>query len=460
MSKPAIEARLAAAAKGFTQVIKRGDNHIVTRDPTTGKCAYDGQVGGGWHYGAGLETDTAFEQDVDQNYLKMVKALYHVRARKSFSAGDLLKWTDPTTGQYVIFQPNNLSWVDNVTESQQFIASPAAVTGAATDDVILWNAAYGAGRHFRYQAGPLRLTKHLIIDAAANLPTVTVSNPYLELAFVMTPSSGVSLIVDGGTWGKKTTKTTVSAIEFRTSQGVTLWSFSAPTAHDSAGSDVAGIMQLRKQGGNLIVSVRFPKSWIEAATFPIFIDPTLDYQTGASGDDGFVRENDSTFYGTTTNLNLGRTSSNIHHMFARFVAVTIPDGATIDQATISLKLYAAGGTPETKIYAENSANPNAPTTYSDFAGRTLTSAYVSWSPGYNDDAFHVSGNLSSIFSELMTARSYASGAAVIVFVKNSKSVAEIHYATARSYDYGAASGPKLHIEYTEASAAKSQVIWI
>jgi len=44
MAKPATTARLEAAAKGFTEVIKRGDNHIVTKNPTTGKCAYDGPM--------------------------------------------------------------------------------------------------------------------------------------------------------------------------------------------------------------------------------------------------------------------------------------------------------------------------------------------------------------------------------------------------------------------------------
>lgn len=81
MAKPATEARLAAAAKGFTQVIVRGNAHIITKNPTTGKCCYDGQVGGGWHYGAGLETDTALEPDTDANYWKMVKALYNIKVR-------------------------------------------------------------------------------------------------------------------------------------------------------------------------------------------------------------------------------------------------------------------------------------------------------------------------------------------------------------------------------------------
>lgn len=47
MSKPATDMRLQRAAEGFTEVIGRGNAHIITKNPTTGKCAYDGQVGGG-----------------------------------------------------------------------------------------------------------------------------------------------------------------------------------------------------------------------------------------------------------------------------------------------------------------------------------------------------------------------------------------------------------------------------
>jgi hypothetical protein len=48
MSKPATDIRLQRSADGFTQVIGRGNAHIITKNPTTGKCAYDGQVGGDW----------------------------------------------------------------------------------------------------------------------------------------------------------------------------------------------------------------------------------------------------------------------------------------------------------------------------------------------------------------------------------------------------------------------------
>lgn len=95
MANPAKAAREAAESKGFSQVFSRLHNGVIMRNPGTGKCSLDLSIGTGWHYGAGLEADTAWEADADQNYLKMVKALYNVRARKAFQAGDLLKWIDP-----------------------------------------------------------------------------------------------------------------------------------------------------------------------------------------------------------------------------------------------------------------------------------------------------------------------------------------------------------------------------
>lgn len=457
MSKPATDVRLQRAAEGFTQVVGRGNAHIITRNPANGKCAYDCQVGGGWHYGDGLETDTAWEADSDQNYIKMVKAGYNLRARKLFNAGDLIQWTDPVSGQYVKFQPQNFQWIDGTTGSNSLISVAQAVASPSIDDdKLYWPAAFGAGRHFRYIAAPTKLIKHLIIDSAANIPACPswITNPWLELTFTLTPSSGVTMYVDGQAWNQATAKTTANAIEFRLPSGQVVWSMAAPLAYDSSemGEPCQGQIKLYVNKKVKYAAVRFPKSWIDGAIFPITLDPTVDYQVGASGDDGFVRENASYFDNTAANLNLGRTTSNIHHTFARFDGVTIPDGATIDSAKIALKLFANGGSPYMKIYAEDAADPDAPTSYSDFAGRSLTTAYAEWSPTYTSENWYDSSSLIGVIGELME-RSYASGAAIIIIVKNAKTVAENHYASARSYDYsGNVSGPKLHIEYTEAAS--------
>jgi len=119
MSKPATDIRLQRSADGFTQVIGRGNAHIITKNPTTGKCAYDGQVGGGWHYGAGLETDTAWQAGTAPWNWQMVKANYNVFALSQFNQGQVVKWFDPSSGQYVTFQPMALQWTNSLNQIQQ-----------------------------------------------------------------------------------------------------------------------------------------------------------------------------------------------------------------------------------------------------------------------------------------------------------------------------------------------------
>ena len=380
MSKPATEARLAAAAKGFTQVIGRGNAHIITKNPMTGKCAYDGQVGGGWHYNGDQETDTAWEADSDQNYLKMVKAGYNLRARKLFNAGDLIQWTDPVSGQYVKFQPQNFQWIDGTTGSNSLISVAQAISAPTIDDdKLYWPAAFGAGRHFQYIASPTKLIKHLIIDSAANLPACPswITNPWLELTFTLTPSSGVTMYVDGQAWNQATAKTTANAIEFRLPSGEVVWSMAAPLAYDSSedGNQCNGQIKLYVNKKIKYCSVRFPKSWIDSAVFPIMLDPTLDYQIGAGGNDGYAIA-DLAFNNTSAYSQLGRTNSKLVHNYSRFPSVTIPVGATIDVATYSLKIgaYACSGTPTVDVYAEDADNP----TYRELKSRDVK---IDWKTG-------------------------------------------------------------------------------
>src|SRR3990172_7922526 len=138
MAKPAAEARLAAQARGFTEIVERGRGHLVTRNPSTGTFAIDSQAGGvGWHYGAGLEVDTAWEVDTGAWQYRMLKAEFNLHARNILNAGDTIEWLDPSSGESLILQPLGLNWVDNITNSRQQIALPQAVTAQVVGDDIL-----------------------------------------------------------------------------------------------------------------------------------------------------------------------------------------------------------------------------------------------------------------------------------------------------------------------------------
>ena len=454
MSSPARDARLLAASKGFTQVIGRGSAHIVTRNPTTGKCAYDGQVGGGWHYGAGLETDTAWVAGVAPWKYQIVKANYNLFALSNLSNGQILKWLDPASGQSITFQPMALQWTNSLNQIQQ-ISMPQSVAAQVNDDILYWPAGYGAGLHFKYIASPSRLNKLLIIDSAASLPATGYDT--LELNFIMQMSAGVTAYIDSGSglaaWDKKTTIDTVKAIEFRLSGGSIVWSFAVPIARDSARNETIGSMRLKKSGSSLYVSCRFPKSWIDSAVFPIMLDPTVDYQVGASANDGFYDIDYSYFY-SADELRYGSASANFRYVgFARFTGVTIPVGATITTANLQFLIYSAYGShPLLDIYFEDAANPGAITDAADGEGCTRTTATVQSTPN-TTSGWWTTSDISSIIQELVNSYSFASGAAMQAIVRPPAISGSNQYGKARAYDYtGNVSGPKLHIEYTEEAA--------
>jgi len=456
MSKPATEARLAAAANGFTQVLARGNAHIITKNPTTGKCAYDGQVGGGWHYGEGLETDTAWEADSDSNYLRMVKAGYNLRARKLFNAGDLIQWTDPVSGQYVKFQPQNFQWIDGTTGSNSLISVAQAVASPSVDDdKLYWANAFGAGRHFRYTAAPTRLIKHLIIDSAANLPACPtwITNPWLELTFTLTPSSGVTMYVDGVAWNRAKSKTTANAIEFRLPSGQVVWSMAAPLAYDSSemGEPCNGQIKLYVNKKIKYCSVRFPKSWIDTAVFPIVIDPAVDYQVSGTGDDGCW--DTSYFWNNDTRNYIGFLDSAISNVFARWTGVTIPAGATIDVAYVSVYREGSSGTPAAcKMYFNDVNAPTAPTTLATAKAKVKTTAYANWTPPTSGTWVN-SPSAVDIITELIGSYDYSAGAAMMMlWIGAGKGTVKYMYFT--DYTGNTTRAPKLHIEYTEAASGK------
>jgi len=292
------------------------------------------------HYGASFENeiDAAWTVDTGAWQWKMVLNRFNLHARSVLNAGDLLEWLDPTSANTVTFQPLGLNWVDNVTDSRQQIAIAQAVTGVASDNVMTWTNGYGAGRHFRYTTMPERLVKHIIIDAAANLPAPTVSNPYLEIEFIIKKTAGVTLYVDGVAWDNSTKTNTASRIEYRLANQTVVWSFDFPGADDSAGNHIAGIFQLRRQGANRYCTVRIPKSWIDTAVFPIYLDPTLT--DGYGGDvqtykDVFINQDKPTFnYGIHTELALVPFAPYVIKSLIEFDLSGIAATSTCDDATV------------------------------------------------------------------------------------------------------------------------------
>jgi hypothetical protein len=183
---------------------------------------------------------------------------------------------------------------------------------------------------------------------------------------------------------------------------------------------------------------------------------TVDYQVSAGADDCTWLTG---YYSSSgTSLPLGGSAVGAYKTAARF-AVTLPAGATITAAHVSLYIDFISGSPTADVYAEDAANPGAISSEEDGESRALTTAKVAWSS--YDSGWCDSPDISSVITELMGDYSYAAGKALqIILVGTSTSG---NYAAARAQEYdGNTYGPKLHIEYTESAGgyAHSQCIII
>lgn len=303
------------------------------------------------HYGAGnSEIDTTWTATTGAWQYQILTNSFRLYSRNVLNAGDTIQWLDPLSGQSVTLQPLALNWV-NQDDSRQQITQPQAVTATVDDCRLTWTNGYGTGRHFRYTAHPTRLVKEFIIDAAANLPAPAAwltGTLYLEVEFILKRSAGVTLYVDGSAGNNSTKTTTAQAIEFRTSTGQTVWQFDAPRATDAAGNSTPGLLQLRKQGSTSYVTVRFPRAWVQSATYPITLDPTLTDGYGgdvATSKDTYIVESDpNTNNGTNTQLQPHNYAvGNTRNVLIQFDVSSL-SSVTVDSATLTLRYLSGTGT--------------------------------------------------------------------------------------------------------------------
>lgn len=185
--------------------------------------------------------------------------------------------------------------------------------------------------------------------------------------------------------------------------------------------------------------------------------PSLDYQVGASADDADQSNTGSTSITRTPLLN---TDGADEWNGWRFQNVTIPDGATITSAYLTLYFTSStSDEPDVTIYGANKGASGGPFSeaQNNITNRARTTASVDWgsanlgAPGWFDTS-----DLSTIVQELIDSYSYASGAQM-VFVWKSRANDSARDTSVQSYDGDSSLAAKLHIEYTEGGGGASAV---
>ncbi len=428
----------------------RGRNYIVHVHPDNpNRAMLDTQVGGvGWHSGNGPfteadEIDTAWAPSSGSWLWEMTHADFH-----AYLNNGSYRYIDAPSGEYVNLDVTALEWRNNERQTQNIPL--VTVSPSANDDIITWEGLFGSGTRLQVQAQTARLAKYLRLATSTSLPLPTIGGTDIQLVFRfrLQRSSGVSIFVDGSVWNENTQIRTGSLVEFRlVSTGELVWKFMVPYATDASQTPaiVMGTQVLKKTGANLFVEVEIPYSWLQTAIYPVTIDPTIDPQVGASGDDG-------TWWATLFNSTNGYTdlgnNTVARNSFHRFTGVSL--SGTVTTSYISVRAWGQSTVAiNLKIRADDEDNPTAPTSNSDAAGRAQTTAGIDWDTGstnWNEGIFYDSPSINSVIQELIDTYSISNEAIQIFILDDGSTTNNVRYGS--PYDQNTTYGVKLHVEYT------------
>jgi hypothetical protein len=441
-------------------VYSRGRGWIKHQHPTNpNRFMYDTTVAAKWHYGGiydqDHEIDTAWQLSAGAWDYEIIKNDFHCFVNDNVPVS--YRYLDAASNHEVELTVNAVEWVNDENDSEG-AASFSSVTPTIDDDKITW-ADIAAGWDIAIHAQPTRLTKWLTVDSLANLgsPTIGGTNIQLRFSLTMQKSSGLQVWVDGIQWNEQnnTWVETSEDVEFRNpSDGLPVFWFKYPLAWDDLHDHAAIIQRVRRTGANFYAEIEVPWSWLQNASYPIVIDPTVDEYVAASADDAHELDNNTGFSSTLASVRHSSDAQSFNRYNAGFffTGVAVPKDATINAAT-----YLEGYFPDTTW---DSANFDAFTeavddavnfsTDADVTGRTRGSNSASFSVTNNGVGYYGSSIDFSVPVNDVTSRAgWASGQDMVVLCDGKTTPDEL--GSFRAVDGALGNYAHLHVDYTSVS---------
>lgn len=183
-------------------------------------------------------------------------------------------------------------------------------------------------------------------------------------------------------------------------------------------------------------------------------------RVSASGDDGHTKAAIG-FDSVNSVIYLGSVGGNSYYCFFRFTNVTVPAGATIISAKITLTAAAnrAANTVNVDIYGNDVGDATAPTSTAEYNALAETTAKVDWDAisAWTADTEYDTPDISDIVQEIVDRGDFSSGNAMQFKIKDSGSTASV-YRESYSFDGSAAKAALLTINYT-IGAAQGTMVW-
>ncbi len=177
------------------------------------------------------------------------------------------------------------------------LSTSLSVSGTTATYAGAW-----ANTDLQFQAFGDELKETLINSGvyASESPSLTA---YLEYAENVYYNNSMTIYANGvGYYQTSQTFTTQGKVAFNGPSNVTEFYFPTPTVYDSAGNTVTGTWHVSTSNGILVVNLLVPIGFINSASFPIYIDPSISRVQGNCR---------ATTTSTTLTVTMGSTGSDL-----------------------------------------------------------------------------------------------------------------------------------------------------
>ena len=201
------------------------------------------------------------------------KGLHHVDFKNSSTSGFVSKFS--FNGSNISYKPLALKYVEN--SSEELISNVLSVQGDAEGSSFTYAGIYGSGFDLTYDYKNVLLKKTLRIEGPSDLPDpISLQDPDLRLAFEFSFNDNVYDNVEEVVWDESSELSIDKKADIVDSLNKTLFSLLPPYAYDSNYSIIELDYTFENIGGNLVVSIKAPYSWLanETRVYPVFIDPS------------------------------------------------------------------------------------------------------------------------------------------------------------------------------------------
>lgn len=141
----------------------------------------------------------------------------------------------------------------------------------------------------------------------------------------------------------------------------------------------------------------------------------LSLTIAANADDGFARA-PSAFNASSVQVGDSGAAQFDNGSFFRYLNVTIPNGATITSATLTLRATnTPAAYPATTLSLDAADNATAPTSGAGWTSRVRTTANAAWTPtAWAFGVFYTSPSFAAAVQEVVNRPGWASGNALLV----------------------------------------------